>query len=91
MYFLIVFFIFFIIIIIILILISIVFITLYERHLLGLRQNRLGPSKRSMGGLLQAVLDGLKLFKKEYYFPYLSDPFFYFCIPVFLFFLIFIE
>uniref|UniRef100_A0AAU6QDU7 NADH-ubiquinone oxidoreductase chain 1 n=1 Tax=Typhlodromus pineus TaxID=3061201 RepID=A0AAU6QDU7_9ACAR len=53
------------ILLMIMILISIAFITLMERKVLGLIQNRLGPNKLLIKGLLQPMADGLKLFFKE--------------------------
>ena len=50
--------------IIIFILISVRFYTLLERKLLRLSQLRLGPNKQRFYGILQPILDGLKLFKK---------------------------
>lgn len=51
------------------VLLSVAFITLFERKVLGFSQLRLGPNKVVIAGLLQPVLDGIKLFLKELYFP----------------------
>jgi len=41
------------------------FTTLLERKLLGLSQIRLGPNKVTINGLLQPVMDGVKLLFKQ--------------------------
>jgi NADH:ubiquinone oxidoreductase subunit H len=46
-------------------LLAVAFLTLTERKLLSLSQSRLGPNKSSVFGLLQPVLDGVKLFLKS--------------------------
>nr|YP_006234078.1 NADH dehydrogenase subunit 1 [Trichuris suis]ACY09655.1 NADH dehydrogenase subunit 1 [Trichuris suis] len=51
-------------------LISIAFITLLERAYMGISQRRRGPNKISMWGLLQPVLDGIKLMMKSSMKPY---------------------
>jgi len=48
------------------VLLSIAFITLLERKVLGLRQVRLGVNKVRLFGILQPLLDGLKLFGKRF-------------------------
>ena len=55
---------------IILILLSIAFITLFERKIIGYSQIRLGPNKTFFKGLLQPIYDALKLFIKEFFFPF---------------------
>ena len=44
---------------------GVAFVTLLERKLLGLSQVRLGPNKVTFGGLLQPVIDGVKLLFKQ--------------------------
>ncbi len=55
---------------ILLMLIRVAFITLFERKVLALRQFRLGPNKILLKGILQPVLDGIKLFQKSLLFPF---------------------
>ena len=65
-------------------LLRVAFFTLLERKLLSLSQTRIGPNKLSLAGILQPVLDGLKLLTKSSTpLVYSSRPIFYFVPMVF--------
>jgi len=52
-----------------LILLSVAFFTLFERKVIGLFHNRLGPNKVSFLGLIQPLLDAFKLLTKQNMVP----------------------
>lgn len=51
--------------------------TLVERKFAGFFQDRLGPNRAGIFGLLQPVADGVKLFFKEEFMPAKADKFLY--------------
>jgi NADH-quinone oxidoreductase subunit H len=65
-----------------LVFLAIAFYTLFERKVLRLRQLRVGPVKVRFWGLLQPVLDGLKLFTKEMVAPHSTLSFGFYCGPL---------
>nr|QHN89964.1 NADH dehydrogenase subunit 1 [Brachionus calyciflorus]UBY46731.1 NADH dehydrogenase subunit 1 [Brachionus calyciflorus] len=60
-----------------LLLLSVAFFTLFERKVMGLFHNRLGPNKVSFIGLLQPLLDAFKLLSKQNLTPLRSNKFTY--------------
>nr|APX40342.1 NADH dehydrogenase subunit 1 [Clytra quadripunctata] len=65
------------------VLISIAFLTLFERKILGYIQIRKGPNKVGFIGLIQPFSDAIKLFSKEQNYPYMSNFLPFYFSPVF--------
>nr|YP_010702034.1 NADH dehydrogenase subunit 1 [Trixa longipennis]WCL18822.1 NADH dehydrogenase subunit 1 [Trixa longipennis] len=72
---------------IIFVLVSVAFLTLLERKVLGYIQIRSGPNKMSVMGIFQPFCDAIKLFTKEQVYPLLSNYISYYFSPIFSLFL----
>nr|YP_010180051.1 NADH dehydrogenase subunit 1 [Anisopteromalus calandrae]QUX32897.1 NADH dehydrogenase subunit 1 [Anisopteromalus calandrae] len=68
----------------IMVLISIAYLTLLERKVLGYIQLRKGPNKVGIMGLLQPFSDAIKLFSKENFVILKSNYYFYLLSPMFM-------
>lgn len=79
-----------IIILILFVILSVAFLTLLERKVLGYIQNRKGPNKLGLIGIFQPFSDAIKLFTKEQIIPSSSNFLIYFFSPLFILFLSFI-
>nr|QNH68969.1 NADH dehydrogenase subunit 1 [Ergatettix serrifemora] len=73
--------------IVFMVLLSVAFLTLLERSVLGYIQFRSGPNKVFFVGLFQPFGDAIKLFSSEQIFPSISNYYFYYFSPVFSLFL----
>jgi NADH-quinone oxidoreductase subunit H len=69
------------------VLISVAYLTLAERKVMGAMQQRFGPNSVGFLGLLQPLADGLKLLLKESVIPTNSNTFSFIFAPVLTFFL----
>nr|YP_010400424.1 NADH dehydrogenase subunit 1 [Cotesia flavipes]UQS76153.1 NADH dehydrogenase subunit 1 [Cotesia flavipes] len=69
-------------------LISVAFLTLFERKIMGLFHYRKGPNKNSLMGIFQPFNDAIKLMNKEYFFPIKSSFYLYIISPSIMFILI---
>lgn len=62
--------------------VTMMYLTLLERKVLGRIQNRIGPNRVGKWGLLQPVADGIKMFTKEDIVPKNADKTLHYLAPI---------
>ena len=62
--------------------VTMMYLTLLERKVVGRMQNRIGPNRVGKWGLLQPLADGVKMLTKEDIVPIHADPVVHFLAPV---------
>jgi NADH-quinone oxidoreductase subunit H len=67
------------------VLLSVAFLTLIERKVMGSMQNRRGPNVVGLFGILQPIADGIKLILKEPVIPHKSERIAFFVAPLLTF------
>nr|YP_010585990.1 NADH dehydrogenase subunit 1 [Adicella ragma]UZZ43726.1 NADH dehydrogenase subunit 1 [Adicella ragma] len=70
------------IILVVMILVSVAFLTLFERKILGYIQLRKGPNKVGFLGIVQPFNEAIKLFSKEYVLLYKINYVYFFITPM---------
>ena len=70
---------------VVLLLVAVAYLTLFERKVIAAMQIRQGPAVNGPFGLMQPLLDGLKLFFKEPIIPSNADKILFFLAPVITF------
>ena len=72
----------FIIAIVVPLMLSVAYLTLWERKLIGWMQIRIGPNRVGPLGLLQPIADGIKLLFKEVILPANANKFLFILAPI---------
>lgn len=62
--------------------VTMMYLTLLERKVIGRMQNRFGPNRVGKWGILQPIADGIKMLTKEDIVPLHADPVTHFLAPI---------
>lgn len=74
-----------ILIIVIPLMLGVAYMTYAERKVIGYMQDRIGPNRVGLAGLLQPIADGMKLFFKEMITPSKASTYLYLVAPILAF------